>query len=153
MGKNVKRRIAWFAAYDRCGMESYLEKMAEKGWLLDKIDALGWRYHRVEPAKIHFAVTYFADASIFDPVLPDGQEAYLSYCQKAGWYLAANSAQFQAFYSEEEEPVPIETDAVTQVRNTHRVMMKSQVMAFILLLILSIFSLSAIWGGYWMSQR
>lgn len=139
--KDTKYRIEWFAFYDRFGMERHLEKMAERGWMLSRLTGFYWQYRRITPAKLHFTITYFADASIFDPVLPDGQEAYLSYCQKAGWYLAANSAQFQAFYSEEEEPVPIETDAVTQVRNTHRVMMKSQVMAFILLLILSIFQL------------
>lgn len=139
--KNTKRRIEWFAFYDRCGMERHLEKMAEQGWMLTRLTSFCWQYRRITPAKLHFAITYFAEVSIFDPVLPAGQQAYLSYCQKAGWHLAVNSAQFQAFYSEEEDPVPIETDAVTQVSNIHRVMMKSQVLAFILLLILSVFQL------------
>ncbi len=139
--KDAKRRMEWFAFYDRCGMERHLEKMAEQGWMLSKLTGFYWQYRRITPAKRHFAITYFEEASIFDPVLPAGQEAYLAYCQKAGWHLAANSAQFQAFYSEEEDPVPIETDAVTQVANIHRVMMKSQLLAYILLLLLSIFQL------------
>lgn len=139
--KNTKRRIEWFAFYDRCGMERHLEKMAEQGWMITKLTGFYWQYRRITPAKLHFAITYFEEASIFDPVLPAGQRAYLAYCQKAGWHLAANSAQFQAFYSGEEDPVPIETDAATQVTNIHRVMMKSQVLAFILLLFLSIFQL------------
>lgn len=139
--KDTKRRIEWFAFFDRCGMERHLEKMAEQGWMLSKLTGFYWQYRRITPAKLHFAITYFEEASIFDPVLPAGQEAYLAYCQKAGWHLAANAAQFQAFYSEEEDSVPIETDAVTQVTNIHQVMMKSQLLAFLLLLFLSIFQL------------
>ena len=149
MGKNVKRRIAWFAAYDRCGMESYLEKMAAKGWLLDKIDALGWRYHRVEPAKIHFAVTYFADASAFDPVPTLEQESYWYYCEKAGWHLAAESVPMQVFYNTAETPVPIETDAEIQVANIHRTMKKTHILVYSFLLVMGLINFCVgIWNAY-----
>ena len=40
--KNTKHQLIPFSTYDLMGMEQHLEKMARKGWLLDKISALGF---------------------------------------------------------------------------------------------------------------
>lgn len=139
--KDTKRCIEWLAFYDRCGMEQHLEKMAEDGWMLEKLTPFFWQYHRISPARLHFTITYFEKASIYDRVLPAGQQAYLEYCQKEGWHLAANSAQFQVFYSEEEDPVPIETDAMLQVENVHSVMKRTQIPALFLVLFVAVMQL------------
>ena len=47
-----------YAFYDHTGMARHLEKMAQKGWMLDRIHTNGlWRYRRIEPQTLHFAVT------------------------------------------------------------------------------------------------
>ena len=40
--KEKRYRFASFSFYDRTGIEAYLEKEAQKGWLLDKIGSFGW---------------------------------------------------------------------------------------------------------------
>ncbi|MBD5083912.1 MAG: DUF2812 domain-containing protein [Clostridiales bacterium] len=118
--KETKRRLEWFSIYDRTGMEKHLARMAEKGWLLDKIDSGGWRYRRTEPKKLIFSVCYFPKASAFDPGPSEEQETFYDFCQHTGWTLAAASAQLQVFYNERENPVPIDTDPVTEVDAIHR---------------------------------
>ena len=54
--KNTKRCFVLFSFYDRTGIENYLEKQAENGWMLDRITALGWQFKRIEK-KIKRAVT------------------------------------------------------------------------------------------------
>lgn len=123
--KETKRRLEWFSIYDCTGMEKHLTRMAEKGWLLDKIDSGGWRYRRIEPKKLTFSVCYFPKASQFDPEPSEEQQTFYDFCEHTGWMLAAASAQLQVFYNERENPVPIETDPVTEVDSIHRMAKKS----------------------------
>lgn len=64
--KNTKRRIEPLSFFDHTGISGHLEKMAAKGWMIEKIVNTGWVYRRIEPKKIHFAVSYFPKASEFD---------------------------------------------------------------------------------------
>ena len=57
--KNTKRRIEPLSFFDHTGISGHLEKMAAKGWMIEKIINTGWVYRRIEPKNIHFAVSYF----------------------------------------------------------------------------------------------
>lgn len=137
--KETKRRMEVFSFYDHTGFEKHLENMAAKGWLLEKANAFFWTYRKIEPKKLHFSVTYFPMASDFDPVLTEEQQTFVDFCKEAGWHLATTSAQMQIFYSEEEHPTPIETDAVTQVDNIHRAMKRNFLPAHVALLLVGLF--------------
>lgn len=131
--KNTKRCLVLFSFYDRTGMEAYLEKQAENGWMLDKTSAFGWRFHRIEPKKIHFSVVYFAKASTFDPEPSEAQLEFHDFCKHTGWNLAASNAQMQIFYNEAADPTPIETDAVLEVSAIHASAKKSHLSSYYLL--------------------
>ena len=60
-----KRRLEAFSFYDHTGIEQHLERMAEKGWLVEKVGYL-WTYRRIEPQKLTFCVSYFPKASLFE---------------------------------------------------------------------------------------
>ena len=65
--KNTKRRMEPLSFFDHTGISTHLEKMAARGWMLEKITNMGWIYHRIEPENIHFAVSYYPKASEFNP--------------------------------------------------------------------------------------
>lgn len=117
--KNTKRCFVLFSYYDRCGIEAYLEKQAEKGWMLDKITNFGWVFRRVEPKKIHFSVVYFAKAPVHDTAPTEELLTFYDFCEHAGWKLAAFAATMQIFFNEADEPTPIETDPVLEVAAIH----------------------------------
>lgn len=123
--RETKRRMETFSFYDRTGTERHLERMAEKGWLLDRIGQFFWTYRRIEPKKLSFSVCYFPKASQFDPEPSEEQQTFYDFCEHSGWVLAASNAQLQVFYNERENPVPIETDPVLEVESIHRTMKKS----------------------------
>lgn len=139
---DTKRRVEIFSFHDHTGLESHLERMASNGWLLDKVNSFFWTYHRIAPRKLHFSVTYFPNTSEFDPVLTEEQQTFADFCREAGWRLAATSAQIQIFYSEEENPVPIETDALTQVDNIHRAMKRSFLPSQLFLLLIGLLQIA-----------
>lgn len=147
--KNTKRRMEFFSFYDYTGMETHLEKMAQKGWLLERISPFTWTYRRIEPADLPFTVTCFPDASLFDPEPSEQQKAYWESCEQKGWQLAASRGHIQVFYSEEKEPFPLETDASRQVASIHRVARKSYLPGSILLLAALLFQAALFFHDFW----
>ena len=131
--KNTKRILAQFTFYDRTGIQKLLEKQAQKGWLLEKMSSLGWKFRRIEPHKIHYAVTYFPEASVFDPEPGENQKNFWELCEHTGWKLAASNAQMQIFYNEKENPVPIETDPQTELETIEKSAKKSYLVSYWLL--------------------
>ena len=139
--RNYKYLMAQFTFYDRTGICRLLEKQAEKGWLLDKVTNYAWRFRRVEPQKIHYAVTYFPKASAYDPGPSEQQRELYDFCAHSGWILAGTTAQLQVFYNTAEKPVPIETDPVLELENIHASARKNYLPAYFVLLFLALFQI------------
>lgn len=137
----TKRKLERFAFCDYAAIQEHLEDMATQGWMLDKPGNLIWRFHRIEPQKLRFAVTFFPNASDFDPGPTDGQQMLEEMSSRQGWILAARWGQMMIFYSTDENPVPIETDPVAQMETIHRAMKKSMLPSQLLLLALCVYQL------------
>ena len=132
--KQTKRRMETLSFYDRTGVERHLEKMAAKGWMIDRVDTFGWRYRRLEPQQLRFAVTYFPKASEFDPGPTAGQQVYHAMSEQAGWRYAASWAQMQFFYTDQPDAVPIETDPELELETIHAAMKKGLLLPYGILL-------------------
>ena len=139
--KQYKTRMELFSFHDYAGLAANMEKLARKGWLLDKIGRMGWRYRRIEPQNLKFAVAYFPPASTFDPEPSESELRFRDYCEEAGWKLAASNAQIQVFYNENPDAVPLETDAVLQVENIHAAAKKTTLLSHWILGGLGLFQL------------
>lgn len=138
--KNTKRRYEVYSFFDSTGIAAHLTKMAEKGWLIEKMSPFGWIYRRIDPKKITFFISYFPKASEFDPEPTEEQKIFLDFCRHTGWELAASSAQMQIFYNEQENPIPIETDPAIEVETIHRAAKKNFLPTYFLLLLLSVWN-------------
>lgn len=121
---DTKYTFPQFAFYDRTGIQRYLEKQALKGWMLEKAGTFSWKFARSYPRKLHFTVVYFPKADMFAPAPGEQEQTFREFCVHGGWTLAASAAQMQIFYSEAENPTPIETDPVIEVENIHNSMKK-----------------------------
>lgn len=149
MGREIKRQVSWFQVDDTDAMARHMEKMAEKGWLLDEVDNWFWHFRRSDPVKVKYAVTYFPDASVFDPAMPEGQETYADYCAAAGWELAAAYGPVQYFRAARENPLPIETDETVKLDAVRRTMRKTFVRSYGLFLLLPAVCLPLMAGLFW----
>lgn len=142
--KHTKRQLIPFSLYDLTGMERHLEKMAQKGWLLDKMSALGWRYRRIEPQKLHFTVSYCHRASAYDPEPTEEVQTFYDFCAHTGWRLAAEFGSMQVFYNDQEDPTPIDTDPAMEIQMVGREMKRALPFEILLLLI------GFFMGGSWL---
>ena len=128
-----------YSFYDRTGIETHLEQMAAKGWMVERMGRFFWVYRRTEPKTVHFSVVYFAPASEFDCAPGEEQQTFQDYCAEAGWTLAASWSQMLIFANEAPSPTPIETDAVVQVEAVHQAMKKNFLLSYGIMLALSLF--------------
>lgn len=132
--RDRKFQMVLYQVGDGEALAAHLEKMAAKGWFLEKIGAWGYVYRRGEPKKVRYAVTYFPEASVFDGVPGDRQGTYIDYCAAAGWELVTSQAQTQIFRSERADPTPIETDEGAKLDAVHRTSKKTVLVSYGLLL-------------------
>ena len=138
--KTTKRRFEFFTFYDHTGIARHLERMAQKGWLLQGIHGNLWSYRTIAPTKLAFTVTYYPDASAFDPEPSEGELCFRDFCAHTGWQLAASSAQLQIFYNDRTDPIPIETDPNLEIETIHRYAGKTILLPYSLLLFIGLLS-------------
>lgn len=134
MSRDRKRQLNWYQINDCEAVARHLEKMAARGWLLEKADNWGWIYRRSAPAQVRYCVTFFPEASIFDSSPTGDQETYIDYCAAAGWEFVSSYGPAQYFRSTRPDPVPIETDEAAKLRAIHRSMWKTLILGSLLLL-------------------
>lgn len=139
MMKATKRRFEQFLFYDYTGIETHLARMAAKGWQLHKITRLYWEYRRTKPQKLTYTVTYFSEASDFNPYPTENQQTFHEYCKDSGWNFLAEWAQMQIFCTERENPMPIETEESVKLKAIHKAMKKNFLPSSVLILLLSLF--------------
>lgn len=124
MMKEMKRCFCNFSFYDQQAIQEKLEEMAESGWMLEKTGFM-WTYKRIEPKKLRFSVTYFPNASDFDPSPTEGELTKIDFCRQDGWNLVTTWGVMQIFCNEDLDAVPIETEPVMQIENICRSMKKN----------------------------
>ncbi len=137
--RTTRYRRETMQLYDFRGVEEHLADMAADGWRLEKAGRYFWKYRRAEPKTVRYAVTYSLDASEFNPGPTDGQEVLQDLCSAAGWQKVSDWNQMQIFSTEEENPVPLETDEALRVKIIDQVMWKAQ---------LPLLALSMVIGGF-----
>lgn len=121
--KNTKRRLEFFAPYDYDGMINHFEQMALDGWLIVGVKGNLWKYKKIQPQKLKFAVTHF-EKFTFNEAAPDnGQNEFVQMCAEAGWQLTAHNKTLMVFVTDSEDTVPLETDPAVQLKNLHKTVM------------------------------
>ncbi len=120
--RNYKSCFRYFALYDKTGICKFLEKQAEKGWLLDTVTFNVWKFKRIEPQKLKFNTVCFLESSSYAAGPSDSLLRFKEYCEHSGWSFATSNEKMLVFYTDKEDAVPIETDAWVEVQNIHKVM-------------------------------
>ena len=113
------RKTMWprFAPRNRNRMIAFLENQALKGWLFDGFGGYGWKFRRIEPQKLRFSVVYFSTSDKDNLDEKVKMEEFREFCAHDGWQFAGASNSMHVFYSEKENPTPIETDPVLEVES------------------------------------
>lgn len=130
-----------FSFYDHTGMVRHLEQMARRGWRLDKLGGMLWRYQPMEPCRLKYALVYFPEVTGFEPTPPESHLRLQELCAQAGWVLAATAGKYQVYYNQDPDAVPLETDPGIQVDIIHRTMKRNFIPSYLLLTLTAVLQL------------
>lgn len=111
LNKDTKTTLFMYSHYECSALEEYLEKMAEKGWLLQSIKGIFFNFKKTEIKKIKYSADALHRVSVFDHKDSDLALEYREYCEAAGWTYICEDVKTQIFYTQgEKEAISIHTD-------------------------------------------
>lgn len=146
--RQVKYQLQTFFLFDYSGVENNLAKMAAKGWQIEKIGTLFWKYRRIEPADLTYSVTYVSNTSDFNPKPTEEQLQLEEYCEVAGWRKVCDWNKMNIYCTDVKNPVPIETDEELRLELIQKSMKKAYLPGnYILLALFILYTLS---NGFWL---
>lgn len=145
---NNKYILNNFTPLDGDYLARTLEKQARKGWILSEYGTMLLHFRKTEPQELHYAVTFFPEATEYDPHMSEGQEAYIDMCAQQGWTLIATKGPMQIFQSDRSNPIPIETDEAYKLQAIHGAIKKSYLLGRVLLLISMALQLMTQWQNF-----
>ena len=93
-------------------IKKYLEEMARKGWLLNKI-ALGniFIFKNIEPQELEFSISPYEDETVFERKTKGEISEFESVCETIGWSYCTKSHNLFIYYKEKDsEVLDIHTD-------------------------------------------
>ncbi len=139
--KNKTKWVTWgFFSLDYKAMETYLEEMAEKGWMLEKVGQYLAKFKAMESRKLKFYVDIFKKGGILTPENNEESEAYRKLCQESGWIFITSQEYLQFFYADgDSEPVPIQTDEEIEQKIVEHTLLKRELLSIFIFSIVSIF--------------
>ncbi len=138
--KNKSKWVFWgFFSLDYQAMKTYLEEMAEKGWMLERIGLQQYlaKFRAIEPQKLKFYVDVFKEGGPLTPENTDQSEAYRRLCEESGWTFITSHDYLQFFYAQENsEPIPIQTDDVLEQEIVEHTLLRNELRGYFIFLLI-----------------
>ena len=85
MVSDTRYQLSLFSMIDYEGVEKRLEKMAAKGWEIEKAGKFLWEYRRTIPKAKKYAVVFSQDSSDYSPYPTESQQFLKEMCEQNGW--------------------------------------------------------------------
>lgn len=142
MFKKSKYVLWGFLPIDYKATECYLEEMAAKGWMLERIGRTFARFRAIEPSRIKFCVDIYKEGGPFKPEDTDASIAYRNLCAEAGWSYISAQDYLQYFHAEvDAHPIPLQTDDVLEQEIVDSTMGNREKLALLFMTLFSIYVL------------
>ena len=138
------KRVFWgFLPLDYKAIETYLEEMAEKGWMLEKVGAWAAKFRAIEPQKLKFYIDVFKEGGPLAPENTKEAEEYRNLCLESGWSFITSRDYLQFFYAEGDDNLTsIQTDEVLEQKIVESTLWRGQLISVIICTIFAIKAMS-----------
>lgn len=132
MSKQTLKRITVFDSTDLTAAEEYFTKMAESGWMLNKLGPVS-EFTRCEPQKLRFSVQilYFERGTDYEKTV----KGYTELCGEAGWRSVSSYAGMHVFVTGRDDVPEIVTDPLERIKAVTKQSRAGVILLWILLLL------------------
>lgn len=92
-----------FYSYEIDALETYLEEMALKGWMLEKVSSLYIKFRKIEPKNIKYTIDMVDGIALNRELDKELSLDYREKLQDLGWTYSCEFNKLQVFYKEDED--------------------------------------------------
>ncbi len=104
-------------SYDIVALADHFEKMAEEGWMIEKVGRVLNTYRRCLPKRVKFSLM-FIDKSYDSPMVATPARDFIGSCRELGWqHIITYNNSIHVFVNENPSAPPLETDPVVQANS------------------------------------
>lgn len=145
--RSKSKTVFWgFFSLDYKAMETYLEDMARKGWMLEKVGKMTARFRAAMPRNLKFYVDVFKEGGPLTPENTRDAQEYRSLCEESGWYYVTSRDYLQFFYAEaDSDPVPIQTDQALEQKIVRSTLWRHELLGFLFTLAFLVYLLAKLY--------
>ena len=138
----MKRKSKWvfwgFLSLDYKAVQTYLEDMASKGWMLEKINRSFAKFKAVEPRPLRFCVDVFKLGGPLTPENTEEAQSYRKLCEESGWHFITSLDYLQFFYADTVEPItPIQTDDAIEQKIVESTLWKNELIGLLIFMLIA----------------
>lgn len=108
--KRYVLRFAPCSIYENGRMATWLEDMAQQGYILSKMIGGLAVFERTEPRRLRYQLTDLPLDSFYDDKSPSSQDELIAICEASGWKFIAQRGIFGIFATEDEQASELITD-------------------------------------------
>ncbi len=124
--------------FDYMGIEAHLKKMAMKGWELESVDGLLWRYKKSTPSNKTYKMIFSKSNSDLEPRLTGPQTFLGQQLKEEGWTEIGQLRKARLFVNENENPSDPDTDEMAKYNSIWTATRGSYIMSWLLVLFLGL---------------
>ncbi|QVK21582.1 DUF2812 domain-containing protein [Mycoplasmatota bacterium] len=126
---NKKRKFWGFYSLDYKAMEKYIEDMARKGWMLEKVNRFIATFKKTKPQNIKCSIDVFPKSKSLNF---ERLDEYRQFCEESGWNYITEYDSFQFYYaSHSDNPIPIQTDKEIEKTIVESTILKREIISSI----------------------
>lgn len=132
-------RYIGFVPFDRDGTVKKLEAMAAKGYLLEDMGMLLWRFRKDAPRKVRYAVKYDPDLSLYGPDAAGMEEGSDMGSAESDWQQVCSWGKVMIFSSERSDLAPFVSDEAAELDALKHSMNRSYLPSLAIMLAVIVF--------------
>ncbi len=142
MAKDKKKVIRFRSITEYKNLESYLNKMALKGWMLSEIKQTVLTFKKIEAKELEFNVSLLNNMSVFDYPDESINKEYNEICEESGWKKCTSNMTYHIYYKDKNSKATlIHTDSQEEYDIVKSVYKKTEFSNPILLLMMLVMSM------------
>ncbi len=137
-----RKKIEIVHSIDKAYLEQTYQKMAKKGWLIDRVKGVRQTYRPIEPCDLVFSVAYFQPTRLMEYPTQTKSLTYQQFIKDSGWTYVDNNDVYHVFYKSEGSDIPaIYTEPKEDYATIIKAMKRSEFMVYPLLVLSMIYLL------------
>jgi hypothetical protein len=137
MGNKYKIVLWGFFSLDYKAMETYLEQMAEKGWMLEKVGRFTAKFRAIAPQRLRFYVDVFQDGGPLAAENHQDVEEYRQLCEESGWQFITSQDYLQFFFvPADKNTTPLQTDEVIEQKIVETTLWRTEVASVLIFFVI-----------------